>query len=327
MNPVRAVLPCAVAVVALAAASASAATKRLIIGTGGPTGVYYAAGQAICRLVNRDQAKNRIRCRAPATPGSVDNLVQLRAGVLDMAITQSDWQYHAWKGDSRFKAAGPDSGLRSVLSLHQEAFTVVVRPDSDIFQFQQIRGRRINAGNPGSGHRATVEVLFRALGWRFSDFPEVLEEPAATQSQALCDNRVDAILFTVGHPNHSVAEAVSTCKARLVPVIGPAIERVVSETPYLDPTVIRAGLYPGQRDPVVTFGTTATLVTSAELLPETVYATVKAVFENLRALRRSHPALDGLERRRMVRDGLIAPLHPGARRYYLEKGLLPPGAR
>jgi hypothetical protein len=321
MKTATALLAFALALAA-ATAPAVAATKRLIIGTGGVTGVYYAAGQAICRLVNREQKKNLIRCRAVATPGSTSNLVQLRSGALDMAIVQSDWQHHAWKGDSRFRKAGPDRKLRSVLSLHREAFTLIVRPDSGIARFHDIRGRRINAGNRGSGHRATVAALFRALHWRFSDFRTVLEEPTATQSQALCDDRVDALLFTVGHPNHSVAEAISTCKARLVPVTGPEIERVISETPYLDPTVIRAGLYRGQKEDVLTFGTTATLVTSADLLEETVYDTAKAVFGSLRALRRSHPALDGLDPGRMVSDGIIAPLHRGAQRYYREKRLL-----
>ena len=306
---------------------AAAVTKRLIIGTGTVAGVYYAAGEAICRLVNRTRAKTGIDCRAEVSPGSIANLQGLRTGRFDMAIVESEWQYHAWKGTGRFARSGADPKLRSVLSLHHEAFTLLVRPDSGIARFTDIKGKRINVGNRGSGHRATVAMLFRALGWQAADFAAMREADLANQSQALCDNRVDAVLFTVGHPNHAVADAIATCQARLVPVEDPRITRVVSETPYLQPTVIRAGLYPGQRTPIVTFGTTATLVTTADLLPETVYDTVRTVFANLKALRRMHPALEQLDPKQMTTEGIIAPLHEGALRYYRERHMLPARSR
>lgn len=308
-------------------APAAAATRRLIIGTGAVTGVYFAAGDAICRLANRTRAKTGIDCRAEASPGSIANLRGLRAARYDMAIVESEWQYNAWKGAGRFAADGADAKLRSVLSLHQEAFTLMVRPDSGIARFADIKGKRINAGNRGSGHRATVAMLFRALGWTRSDFAAIREADLANQSQALCDNRVDAVLFTVGHPNLAVADAIATCQARLVPVEDRRIVRLVSETPYLRPAVIPAGLYQGQRTPVVTFGTTATLVTTSDLSQETVYDMVRSVFANLKALRRMHPALERIDASHMVTDGIIAPLHDGALRYYRERHMLPADGR
>lgn len=305
------------------ASPAAAVVRRLNIATGAVTGVYYAAGEAICRLVNRTSARSGIRCRVDATPGSITNLDGLRSGRFDMAIVESNWLYRAWKGTDRFARFGPDAKLRSVLSLHHEAFTVLARPDSGIERFTDIKGKRINIGNRGSGYRATVALVFGALGWQLADFPTVREAGTADQSQMLCDNRVDATLFTIGHPNHAVADAIATCKAHLVPVEGERIAQLVSETPYLDPTVIRAGLYRGQTKAIVTFGTTATLVTTADLPPETVYDTVRTVFANLKALRRMHPALEYLDPKQMISEGIIAPFHDGALRYYREKRMLP----
>ena len=217
------------------ASPATAVVKRLNIGTGAVTGVYYAAGEAICRLVNRTSGKSGIRCRVDATPGSIANLDGLRSGRFDMAIVESNWLYRAWKGTDRFARFGPDTKLRSVLSLHHEAFTVLARPDSGIERFADIKGKRINVGNRGSGYRATVTLVFRALGWQLADFPAVREAGTADQSQMLCDNRVDATLFTIGHPNHAVADAIATCKAHLVPVEG---ERIAPGQPVPDNPII-----------------------------------------------------------------------------------------
>ncbi|EHQ52200.1 TRAP transporter solute receptor TAXI family protein [Ectothiorhodospira sp. PHS-1] len=306
----------------LAALPAAADQRFITIGTGGVTGVYYPTGQHICRLVNRDQDSHGLRCRAQSTGGSVFNLNSIRAGEMDLGVVQSDWQYHAYHGSERFEEAGPDESLRAVMSLHPEPFTVLVRADSDIRHFEDIKGKRVNVGNPGSGQRGTVEMLMQHYGWTMQDFALASELPSREQGQALCDNRIDVVLFTVGHPSAAIQEPIVTCNARLVPVSGEVIDRLVEDTPYYFSATIPAGMYPGQDEDVETFGVGATLVSSTRSSESAIYSVTRAVFENFDTFKGMHPAFGVLEKEAMVSQGLSAPLHEGARRYYREAGLM-----
>jgi TRAP transporter TAXI family solute receptor len=210
-----------------------AAEQRFItIGTGGVTGVYYPTGGSICRLMNKARKEHGIRCSVESTAGSIYNLNTIRAGELDMGVVQSDWQHHAYHGTSKFSDAGAFKGLRAVFSVHPEPFTVVARADSGIKTFDDLKGKRVNVGNPGSGQRGTVEVVMEAKGWTMSDFKLASELKSAEQSKALCDNKIDAILFTVGHPSGSIKEATTSCDAVIVEVAGPAIDKLVNENAY-----------------------------------------------------------------------------------------------
>ena len=302
---------------------ATASQPRFItIGTAGVTGVYYPVGGAICRLVNQGRAEHGMRCSAESTGGSVFNLNSLRGGDFDIVLAQSDWHYHAWHGSDRFADNGADEKLRALFSLQIEAFTVLARPDAKIEKFTDLKGKRVNIGNPGSGQRGTAETLLAALGMSTDDFSLTTELPSREQAQVLCDNRVDAIFFTVGHPTGSIQEPISTCNARLVPVVGDKVDALVADRPYYAATTIPGGMYPGNPDDIRTFGVAATLVASADTSDEAVYQVVRAVFENFDAFRRLHPALGQLSPEAMIRDGLSAPLHEGAKRYYREAGLL-----
>lgn len=299
-----------------------AAQEYVSIGTGGVTGVYYPTGGAICRLVNRNSDQHGIRCSVESTGGSVYNLNSLRQGELDMGVAQSDWHYHAYKGTSKFAAQGPDKDLRSVFSIHAEPFTVVVRADSGIRSLQELKGKRVNIGNPGSGQRGTMEVVMSVFGWSRDDFKLVSELKSAEQSRALCDNKVDAIIFTVGHPNGSIKEATTACDARVVPVAGEQIDKLVEDNSYYRKAVIPGGMYKGTQQDVPTFGVGATFVSSSRTADEMIYQVTRAVFENFDTFRRLHPAFRNLRKQEMVRDGLTAPLHAGALRYYKEAGLI-----
>ena len=296
--------------------------KFVTIGTGGQTGVYYVVGQSICRLVNRETAKHGIKCTAPATGASVANINSIRAGEMDLGVAQSDQQYNAYNGLPPFDQAGAFKELRAVFSLHPEPFTVVARTDSGIMKFEDLKGRRVNIGNPGSGQRATMEVVLAAFGWDPSVFALTNDLPAAQQSLALCQNQVEAMVYMVGHPNPSVAHAAGLCDAVLVPVSGPAIDKLLSENPFYRRADIPGRIYPDNPEPVPTFGVKATLVTSARLEPGLVYEVVKAVFTNLDRFRVAHPAFGYLDPKRMATEGLSAPLHEGAARYFRDAGIL-----
>lgn len=304
--------------------SAIAEPERIFVtvGTGGVTGVYYPTGGAICRLVNKDRREHGIRCSVESTGGSLFNINSIRQGELEMGVAQSDWQFHAYEGTSKFAETGAFSDLRSVFSLHPEPFTVVARADAGISSFEDLKGKRVNIGNPGSGQRATMEVLMDALGWRTRDFALASELKSSEQSMALCDNKIDAIVFTVGHPSGSIQEATTTCDTVLVNVTGEAVTKLIEENSFYGPATIPGGMYNGNPDDVQTFGVAATFVTSAKVDDEIVYRVVKAVFENFDEFKRLHPAFAVLTKEGMVRNALSAPLHAGAVRYYTEAGLM-----
>jgi TRAP transporter TAXI family solute receptor len=297
-------------------------TTFVTIGTGGVTGVYYPTGGAIARLVNKGKKEHGIRASVESTGGSVYNLNAIAAGELQMGVAQSDWQYHAYNGTDRFKEQGPNKDLRAVFSVHPEPFTVVARADSGIKNFQDLKGKRVNIGNPGSGQRGTMEVLMDALGWQMSDFKLAAELKPAEQSQALCDNKIDAFVYTVGHPNGSIKEATTSCDAVLVNVTGPEVEKLVADNPYYRIATIPGGMYRGSDADVTTFGVGATFVSSAAVPENVIYVVVQSVFENFDEFKKLHPAFGVLKKEEMVKDGLSAPLHDGAAKYYKEAGLI-----
>jgi uncharacterized protein len=196
-------------------------TQFITIGTGGVTGVYYPTGGAICRMMARTRADHGIRCGAESTGGSVYNVNAVRSGELEFGVAQSDVQYKALNGVDSFQAQGANPNLRSVFSIHPEPFTVVARKDAGITTFEDLKGKRVNVGNPGSGQRDTMEVLMKKMGWTMADFALVSELQAAEQSQALCDNNIDAMVYTVGHPAGSIKEATTACDSVLVTVDNP----------------------------------------------------------------------------------------------------------
>ena len=298
------------------------AAEFFTIGTGGVTGVYYPAGGAICRFVNRNRDEHGLRCSVESTGGSVYNLNTLRAGELDFGVVQSDWQYYAYAGEGRFSDQGPFRELRAVFSLHPEPFTVVARADADIERFDDLKGKRVNVGNPGSGQRANMEELMERKGWEMDDLALASELKASEMAQALCDNKIDAFVYVVGHPSGAIKEAMSTCDANLVDVDGAESEQLVDEHSFYRRARIPGGMYPGTSQNTITYGVGATLVTSAQVPRKVVYETVRAVFENLEQFKSLHPAFEVLDKQEMVTDGLSAPLHKGAERYYKEAGLL-----
>jgi TRAP transporter TAXI family solute receptor len=302
--------------------TASAADSFVTIGTGGQTGVYYVVGQSICKLVNRDSSTTGLKCTAPSTGGSVANLNSIRSGDQNMGVAQSDQQFNALNGVGAFADQGSWDDLRAVFGVHPELFTVVARKDAGINSFDDLKGKRVNIGNPGSGQRATMDVIMEAKGWDNSAFKLASELKSAEQAQALCDNKIDAMVFVVGHPSGSIQEATSSCEAVIVPVTGGEISALVEEKPYYAMGKVPGGMYTGTDAEVDTFGVVATFVSSTASDEDTIYAVVKAVFDNFDRFKKLHPAFANLEKEKMVTDGLSAPLHEGAIKYFKEDGLM-----
>ena len=300
---------------------AKGAETFVTIGTGGITGVYYPAGGAICRLVNKERKTHGIRCTVESTGASVYNVNALRVGDIDLGIVQSDTQFSAYNGTEGFTKAGPNERLRALFSLQSEAFTLVARDDAGISAFEDLVGKRMNLGDPGSGNRSTLELLMREYGWTPATFKLATDLKPAEMAGALCDNKIDAYVYVVGHPNGSIKEAATTCDSHVVPVEGPKVEAFMKKYPFYPAAVIPGGMYRGTDKDVKSFGPRATLLTSADLPEDIAYLVTRVVFENLDEFKKLHPALADLTARNML-EGNSVPFHPGAVKYFKEAGLM-----
>ncbi len=306
---------------ALTLSPAGAQDKKFVtIGTAGVTGLYYVVGNSICKLMNRDSDKHGITCTAQATGGSIANLNGIAGGDINFGTVQSDWQFHALNGSSAFSDNGPNEKLRAVFSAHADVVTVVARADTGINELADLKGKKVNIGNPGSGSRATAEVLLDTIGIKVDDLAFAGELKSAEQSAALCDRKVDAIMFSAGHPVGNIKEATVSCDTVFLQVAGGKIDKLVADTPYYSKATIPAGLYKGQSDEVQSYGPLATLVTSTDTDEEAVYQLVKAVFDNFKRFKALRPTFANLKEEDMISNGMIAPLHEGAVRYYKERG-------
>ncbi|WP_071871449.1 TAXI family TRAP transporter solute-binding subunit [Atopomonas hussainii] len=300
--------------------TAQAQEQFVTIGTGGQTGVYYVAGQSICRFLNRGAEQHSIKCNAPSTGGGVANVNGIRTGEYNFGIMQSDHQFKAMNGLAPFAAEGKMDDIRAVFSLQSEVFTILARADAKIASFDDLKGKRVNVGNPGSGQRDTLDEIMAAKGWDKSVFSLAAELKPAELASALGDNNIDAMTYFVGHPNGAIQEATTTVDAVLVPVAGPEIDKLLAEKSYYTKAEIPGGMYKGNDQPTASIGGKAVLSTSAKTDPEVVYQLVKSVFDNLERFKRLHPAFNYLNEQEMIKAGLTAPLHEGAVRYYKEKG-------
>ncbi len=304
------------------AAESFAATKYISIGTGAITGVYYPAGGAICRLLNRGRKEHGIRCSVESTGGSVSNLNAIRNGAIDFGIVQSDWQYHAYSGSGFFADQKPFKELRSVFSLYTETFTIAVLEKSNIQKIDDIVGKRVNFGPQGSGMYATMEVLIAAKGWTKQSFSSINYLQPSEQPKALCDGKIDVMIYAAGNPNGVLQEATQACKVRIIPIDRETINKLVQINSYYVKSIIPGGMYANNPNNIETFGVKASIVTSERSNPEVVYNLTKAVFDNFDNFKTLHPVFSSLRKEDMLREGNSAPLHPGALKYFKETKLI-----
>jgi len=305
-------------------AQAAGELKFLTIGTGGITGVYYPTGGAICKIINDKRDLYGLRCTVESTGGSVFNINSVISGDLEFGIAQSDRQFQAWNGVAEWKDLGPQKDLRAVFAIHPESITLVAADDAGIKSIMDLKGKRVNIGNPGSGQRQNSIDALTAFGidWEKDIIAEQVK--AAEAPGLLQDNRIDAFFYTVGHPSGAIKEATAGArKVRIVPIVGEGLDQLLSKYPYYAKAKIPISFYESavNKEDVDTFGVKATLVTSAKVPEEVVYAVTKEVFDGLEEFKKLHPAYEVLTKENML-EGLSAPLHPGAEKYFKEAGLL-----
>ncbi len=310
------------AAVTIAAVGGMAQAQQtfITIGTGGVTGVYYPTGGAICRLVNKDRKEHGVRCSVESTGGSVYNTRTIREGELDFGVVQSDVQSAAIEGVRAFENDEPYGDLRAVFSVHPEPLHVMVRADAGINSVADMKGKSVNIGNPGSGTRVLADALMAANDITPGDLGLAAELKSSEQSAALCDGKIDGAIWAAGLPNGSSMEATSTCDIKILDLTTSNTDKVLAENAAYAAATIPGGMYPGNADDVQSWGPKATFVTDASTPDEVVYVLVKAIFENFEDFKKLHPAFGRLTEEEMIKDGLSAPLHPGAEKYYKERG-------
>ncbi|HUF91609.1 MAG TPA: TAXI family TRAP transporter solute-binding subunit [Candidatus Limnocylindria bacterium] len=299
------------------------ARPDVLIGTASPTDMYNALGGSMCRLFNLETARHGRRCSEAPSAGSVANIESLGRGRLDIGIVQSDVLADAVAGDGVFAARGPTTDLRVLFAGHDEMLTLVARRDSGVRTVADLRGTRVNLGWPGARERAGMERILTALGLVRGDLMEAREVSAAAQGRAFCAGELDVIVYSVPHPNGLIADVTTTCGGRLVDVSGAGIERMLAELRQYERGVIPGGTYAGNPDTVRTFGVRAVIVAGPRVSDAVAYEMTGAVFDNVEAFRRLHPAFGRLSVTEMVHVGVRAPFHAGALRYYRERGWLP----
>ena len=295
-------------------------SKFITVGTGGIVGVYYPLGGAICRFVNANRKDHGLRCTVESTGGSVFNINAVMSGDMDIGFAQSDTQYYAMTGAGAFKDK-PQPKLRALFSVYPELVTLVTRQDANIKTFADIKGKRINIGDPGSGTRSTTELVMTAMGIRKEDLKFAGELKFVEMAPALCDNKIDAFTFVAGHPNAIFQEAATSCASSIASITGPGVDKLVKDNPFYAKASIPGKMYKGTDNPQPTFGVLATIVASADMPEQTAYIITKAVFDNLDDFKKLHPAVANITKEQML-EGNTVPFHPGALKYFKEKGLV-----
>ncbi len=318
MNKILAsVLAVAVAMGTADLLESAPARKLLVIGGGSEKGVYYQVALGVCKLVNEKLGGQGYDCKGQPALGSVVNIKAMSQGYLDFAVVQSDHNAQAYSGQKDWKDK-PYKGLRSVFSIYPETVTLVTRADTGITSVTDLRGKRVSIGNPGSGTRQNAEDVLRIYGIDKTDISERELEPQEA-ARALSRGKIDAFFYTAGDPWDGGIQLAKDTRIRMIPIDAPGIQKLVADNPYYVVAAIPGGIYKGVDKDVPTFAVKATLVTSDKEADDVVYNVVKTVFENLDRFRTMHPAFRSLQHHEMLK-GLSAPLHPGALRYYKEKG-------
>ena len=291
------------------------------VGTGAQVGVYYTAGLAIADLVNEGTDRHQVDMAVESTDGSVFNINAVLSAQLDFGFAQADRVYQAVQGQGLWEGR-PQEKLRFVCSFHPEMLALVAAEDSGIQSLDTLKEKRVSIGSAGSGTRGTALAV---LGTRNlipeRDF-DAEDLKASEAAMMLQDQRIDAFFYAVGHPNGSLTEATNgKRRVRFVPLNG--LEDLFAEAPYYESMTIPMKYYPQavNSGDVATVGVLTTLVSSSDVPDEIVYEVVRALFDSLPLFQTRHPSFEELSPEGMLR-GSMAPLHPGAERYFREKQLI-----
>lgn len=296
------------------------ATEFITFGTGEITGTYYPRGQFICKLINKYQGEEKIRCSTESTNGSVHNINAIESGEFNFAISQSDTINYAINGEKSFKNKKAKK-LRSVISIYPELLTFIVSKESNIKTIEDVIGKRINIGNPNSGSYATTQDLFNEFNIKKDNLKLAAALNAEDTADALRDNRIDGYSFVVGHPAQNIIDSANSLPISILPINGKRIDKFLEKNKYFSKAIIPKNLYKGIDKPVETIGIKAVIITNANVNENLVYNFVKIILENFDEFKKSHIVYKNITKESLL-EGLGAQQHRGAKKYFKEINFL-----
>ncbi|WP_019584805.1 TAXI family TRAP transporter solute-binding subunit [Deinococcus apachensis] len=303
-----------------AAIALAQGTTFLTIGSGSTTGVYFPVATGMAKMIN--DAGAGVRANARSTGGSVFNVNALATGELDAAIAQNDIVYYAYKGTGLQAFQGKANGkLRTMAVLYPEVLHVVARRDAGINSIADLKGKRVVIGDLGSGTEQTARQVLEAYGLGLDDLGQALRVSPAQGISLMQDKRADALFYTVGVGASAISQIAQTVDVKMVPVSGNQASSLIKKYPFYVRYNIPAGSYKGVGATVPSVAVQATLVTTTGVSEDAVYKAMKAAFGNETELKAIHPSLASNFSYAKAVKGLPAPLHPGAVKFFREKGL------
>jgi TRAP transporter TAXI family solute receptor len=300
---------------AMTLAAAPAAAQELSIATGGTGGVYFPYGGGLAEVISNHV--EGASASAEVTGASVENVALIARGDSDIALALADTVYAAFTGTEGFE--GRQVGeLRALASIYPNAVQIVTLADSGIETLEDLRGKRVSVGAPGSGTEVSAQTLLAANGITYDDFEEQRLNFNET-ADALRDGDIDAGFWSVGPPTSSILNLATTRDIKMVPLASDQIAAVLEVQPVFAPYTLRAGLYDGMDVAVSTISTPNVLIVHADMDEELAYNITKAMYENVADLIAIHPAANDTTIEFSI-DSTPIPFHPGALRYLEEVG-------
>lgn len=295
-------------------APAFAAKTFLSIATGGTSGTYYPIGGAIAQAVSKG---TDLQATAETGNASVANVNLVAQGDIEVAFAQNDITFWAYTGKLMFKA--PLTNIRTIAALYPEHVQLIVTKDSAVKSLEDLKGKRVGVGAPGSGVEGDVRAIFQIAGLKYSDMRVDFLDFGATTSR-FKDNQIDAGFVVAGYPTASVMDLATTKDISLLSFDADFLAGLGKEHPYFVPSTIPAGTYRGVDTDTTTPAVMAILVTHDKVPDDVVYQFTKAMFTNIADVHASHAKGREINLESAL-SGLTAPLHPGAAKYYKEMGL------
>ncbi len=290
------------------------------IATGGTGGTYYPLGGMLAQLISNTAEIPDTKLSATAETGnaSVANAQLLGRGEIESAFVAADILDAAFKGVNQFDGAAADN-IRAIGALYPETVQLVVRADSGIEKFEDLKGKTISSGSPGSGQWQLLGDLLVAYGMARTDVSEDFSSFSQSVDK-IKDGNLDASLITAGSPTSSLTDLANGHDIRIIPLNGPAIVKLQETQPYYANAVLAGGTYKGQDNDVETLAVRAIWATHAGVSDEVIYAVTKALYENTETLGNVHPKGKEISLDKAL-ESVSVPLHPGAEKYYVEKGI------
>jgi len=301
--------------------------KFLAMGSGAKAGVFHPVGQGICEIINKDRMAHRLRCLNYETGGAVYNMQAVSFGTLQLGITRSDLSYQAFTGTGAFEAEPAIEDMRAVATLYSVPVAVIAKRSLGLNSVADIKGKRFNIGNDGSGKRELSNFIMRFMGWTRADFAATTEHDTGPMVRAFCDGEIDVLVEGLGNPAKLYADLAEKCDGMFLPFPTETVEKLKADYPYYADMAIPGGIYAETPDNVASFGYRALLVASKKVHPDAIYQVVHSLIGNLSELHAKHPSLDTLTPQAMANFGIFIPLHDGAARYYKEHNLRAAPAR